>query len=185
MKNIAIQDFMDKHEACTPGRLWVKEQGFTTCKETFDALCDGKAGGDSFDWAIWFVSRPGVLDKRELVGFAAWCARRVAHLLNDERSVNALELSERYAAGEDISNDELKAAADAADDAYWAISVLTAACWASHAAYWAVGAAYWASRTAAAASWAAYAAGAATDPDAERRAQLEHLRGLVKFEDGE
>lgn len=52
MKNIPIQDFMDEHRACRAGRRWVAEMGFTTCKETFEALCNGKAGEDSYNWAV-------------------------------------------------------------------------------------------------------------------------------------
>ena len=97
MKNIPIQDFMDDHDARVFCRGWVAEMGYTTCKETFKALCDGKAGEDSCGWAMRFATRPGVLSGIELVGLAAWRARRVARLLTDERSVKALDLAERYA----------------------------------------------------------------------------------------
>lgn len=203
MKNISIQSFMDEHNACVFGRRWVAEMGFTTCKETFEALCNGKAGEDSYSWALWFAMRPGVLSQREIAGFAAWCARRVAHLLTDKRSVKTLELAERFAAGEEISTDELvkaeevasaaaraaraahavRDAADAADaarvsraanaarDAVWA--TWNAACAADWTTAWTANYA---------ANWAVCAA---ADRDAERRAQLEHLREIVKFEEAE
>ena len=179
MKNISIQSFMDEHNACVFGRRWVAEMGFTTCKETFEALCNGKAGEDSYSWALWFAMRPGVLSGSELVGLAAWCTRRVAHLLTDDRSIKALELAERFAAGEEVPADELKKAIDAAcaaRDAAWAAA--RDAAWAAAHAAWATWAA-WAAWAASRAAWAA------TAPDAECRAQLEHLREIVKFEEAE
>lgn len=166
MKNIPIQDFMDEHRACRAGRRWVAEMGFATCRETFEALCNGKAGEDSYNWAVWFATRPGVLSGSELVGLAAWCTRRVAHLLTDDRSIKALELAERFAAGEWIFTDEIQMAADAAWAAYAVDAVDEAdAAWAARAV------------------WAA--TDAAADPDAECRAQLEHLLEIVKFEEAE
>ncbi len=169
MKNLSIYDFMDEHNACEPGRRWVAEMGFTTCHETFEALCNGKSGENGYGWALWFATRPGVLNQHELVGFAAWCARRVAYLLTDERSVKALELAERFAAGKKIPIDELKEAAAVAVDA-------TRVSRAAHAARNAA-------RDSADTAWTA--ADAASDPDAERLAQLEHLREIVRFEEAE
>ena len=158
MKNIPIQDFMDEHRACRAGRRWVAEMGFATCRETFEALCNGKAEEKGYDWAMWFATRPGVLSQRELVGLAAWCTRHVAHLLTDDRSIKALELAERFAAGEEVPADELKKAIDAARSACTACAAWAAA----RNAVW-----------------------AAADPDTERRAQLERLREIVKFEEAE
>ena len=161
MKNIPIQDFMDEHRACRAGRRWVAEMGFATCRETFEALCNGKAGEDSHNWAVWFATRPGVLSQRELVGLAAWCTRRVAHLLTDDRSIKALELAEYFAVGEWIFADEIQMVVDAARAAAYAVDEVDEA-------------------------WAARAAAYAVDAvDAERQAQLEHLREIVKFEEEE
>ena len=48
--------------------------------------------------------------------FAVWCARQVQHLMNDERSINALDVAEKFANGE-ATQDDLVAARDAAWDA--------------------------------------------------------------------
>lgn len=48
--------------------------------------------------------------------FAVWCARRVQHLMQDPRSIAALDVAERHAHG-DATDDELDAARAAARDA--------------------------------------------------------------------
>ena len=70
--------------------------------------------------------------------FAVWCARQVAHLMTDERSLKALDVAEAYARGE-AGEEELDAAlatswaawttraARATRDAAWAVYVVTRA----------------------------------------------------------
>jgi hypothetical protein len=69
---------------------------------------------------------------REMRLYAVACARRVQHLMTDPRSINAVDVAERYANGE-ATDKELKAAraaawaaADAARDAPW-VAALAAA----------------------------------------------------------
>ena len=62
--------------------------------------------------------------------YAARCARRVQHLLTDERSLQALDVAERHARGE-ATDEELAAARGAAEDA-----VLGAAWVATWSAAW-------------------------------------------------
>jgi len=50
---------------------------------------------------------------REKRLFAVWCVRQVQHLMPDKRSIDALDVAERYANGE-ATIDELVAARDAA-----------------------------------------------------------------------
>lgn len=72
------------------------------------------------DWLIWIATQPGVLDDRTLRKFAAWSARRVQHLMDDPRSVAALDVAERHADG--LATDvDLVAARDAA----WAVARVT------------------------------------------------------------
>ena len=54
--------------------------------------------------------------ERELRLYAVWCARQVQHLMKDQRSLDALDVAERYA-NEKATADELDAARDAAWDA--------------------------------------------------------------------
>ena len=50
--------------------------------------------------------------------YAVWCARQVQHLMTDRRSLDALDVAERHAAG-DATDQELSAARAAAWDAAW------------------------------------------------------------------
>ena len=58
---------------------------------------------------------------REWRLFAVWCARKVQHLMKDPRSLNALDVAERFANGL-AHRDELNAARDAAWDAAWDVA---------------------------------------------------------------
>ena len=105
---------------------------------------------------------------REMRLYAVWCARQVQSLLEDPRSVTALDVAERHANGV-ASNDELAAAWAAAGKAAWAA-------WAAWAAA-AAGAAWNAAEAAAAsaaydAAWAAAAAGASK---AAQAAELQRI----------
>lgn len=102
---------------------------------------------------------------REWRLFAVWCARQVQHLMKDQRSIDALDVAERYANGE-ATEQELEmaraAAWDAARDAAW-------------------GAAYAAARAAElATAWdAARAAALVTAWDAARAAQTKRFLEIV------
>ncbi len=65
--------------------------------------------------ALW-CCRAAPEHDREWRLFAVWCARQVQHLMDDQRSIDALNVAERYANGE-ASDNELTAARDAARDA--------------------------------------------------------------------
>lgn len=69
------------------------------------------------DWLVWIATQRGVLDDCTLRKFAAWSARRVQHLMDDPRSIAALDVAERHADG--LATDvDLVAARDAA----WAVA---------------------------------------------------------------
>ena len=92
--------------------------------------------------------------------FAVWAARQVEHLMDDDRSLNALDVAWRHSEGS-ATDDELDAARDAAWDAAWAAARAAArdAAWdAARDAAWAAArdAAWDAARDAARdAAWAA------------------------------
>lgn len=105
------------------GRAWLRKRG--ACNEVYKWACENCATLDDVwatahpDWLIWVATHPGCLDDRTLRLFAVWCARQVQHLMEDERSIAALDVAERFANGEATSEElaAARAAAGAARDA--------------------------------------------------------------------
>ena len=125
---------------------------------------------NGLDDTLWCFRAVEGCDK-EIRLYSVWCARQVQHLMKDPRSINALDVAERFANGT-VSNEELVAAWDAARDAARdAAGPAGDAAWAARAAARdAAGPMGAASRNAA---WAA--AGAAA-----REKQENHLREILK-----
>ena len=71
-------------------------------------------GMDDTLWCLQCLPEHG----RVWRSFAVWCARQVEHLMIDDRSVSALNIAERHAAGE-ATDEELSAARGAAESAAW------------------------------------------------------------------
>ncbi|CAJ3656113.1 putative bacteriophage protein [Burkholderia pseudomallei] len=70
---------------------------------------------NGLDDALWVLHC--ILDAdRDLRLFAVWCARQVEHLMEDQRSKDALNVAERFVNGE-ATDEERDAARDAAWDA--------------------------------------------------------------------
>ncbi len=167
MKTLTWADFA-KHEPCyNPAEKYGEWQGtILELMQHPDIPNEDK---------IWAFTREGIVDDKTLRLFAVGCARRVQHLMNDQRSLDALDVAERYANG-NATEDELAVARDAAwyaasaaaNNAAWYAANNAAWYAASAAANNAEGAAAWA------AAWAAEGA-AASDAasDAERQAQVE------------
>ena len=71
---------------------------------------------NGLDDALWALrSVDGHAREKRL--YAVWCARQVEHLLTDQRSLDALEVAERFARGR-ATREELEDAARAAYAAY-------------------------------------------------------------------
>ena len=100
-----------------------------------------------FEDRLWVVCRNEFISDRTMRLFAVWCARQVQHLMADKRSIDALDVAERFANGQ-ATLAELDAAGAAAGDAAWAAAR-------------AAGDAAWAAARAAAGAAARAAAGAA------------------------
>ena len=67
---------------------------------------------NGLDDALWCL-RAVEGHEREIRLYAVWCARQVQHLMTDQRSLDALDVAERFANGE-ATHQELIAAYDAA-----------------------------------------------------------------------
>lgn len=81
-------------------------------------------GTDDALWALRACEQTKELQRAARL-YGIWCARQVQHLMTDKRSINALNVAERFANGE-ATDEELAAArgardaASAAWDAAWA-----------------------------------------------------------------
>jgi len=103
------------HEPCADG--WKKLLKHLGKTEADDEPLNIKTiiESNGVDDALWCLQTIDSKDK-ELRLFAVWCARQVQHLLTDQRSLDALDVAERFA--HDLASEgELRAARDAARDA--------------------------------------------------------------------
>jgi hypothetical protein len=127
---------------------------------------------NGLDDALWCLRAAEGFD-REIRLFSVWCARRVQHLMDDPRSVAALDVAERFARGEATKKQLASAraaarpvAGSAAQAAVWAAEEAAmearAAAWAAEEAAWAAEEAVWDAR------------------DTERAAQAEELRRICR-----
>jgi len=96
-------------------------------------------GIDEALWSLRACEQTPEMKRAERL-FAVWCARQVQHLMTDQRSINALDVAERFANG-DATEEELVAARNApwgaARNAPWGVA-RDAARGAPWAAVWAV-----------------------------------------------
>lgn len=119
-----------KLNACEEAREWAKGKSIEDIVNT----CDRG------DWLLWLTFKMK-MDKRKVTLAKAKCARTVIHLMKDERSVNAINVAEKYGLGL-ASDKELDSAYVAAYDAYVAAADYVAADYvAADAAYIAAAAA--------------------------------------------
>jgi len=171
---ISIKRFCEKYGACSEGVEWAEKN----CKTMMDVWWNAP-----HDYLLWVATRKGVLTDKQLRLFAVWCVRQVQHLLKDKRSIEALDVAERYANGK-ATDEELKFARDAARAAAWnARAAAGAAAWNARAAAWAAMDAAWAARATAWAAWAARAAARADSATARAAAwdaQDNYLRTQIE-----
>ena len=135
---------------------------------------------NGLDDALWCLRAVKGHD-REIRLYAAWCAKQVQHLMIDQRSIDALDVAERYANGL-ATEYELNIARAAAKDAACAVARHAACDAAIDAAQWAAACdAAWAAQWAAAkdAQW-----DVAIDAqwDVARDAQAKRLREVCEID---
>ena len=144
-----LQTKLKELDACDDAIEWAKD--YDNLQQAWDNCQRG-------DWMIWLINKMEWSNDKDLRLMAVAFARQVQHLMNDQRSINALDVAQRYANGE-ATVDELRAARDAA----WAAWAAAEAAWAAWAAAEAARAAAWAAEAAEAAEAAAWAAWAAAE----------------------
>jgi hypothetical protein len=151
MKTLTWADFA-KHEPCyNPAEKYGEWEGTILDLMQHPEIPD--------EDKVWAFTREGIVNDKILRLFAVGCARKVQHLMKDQRSIDALDVAERYANG-NATKDEVAAARKAAWYAEWdatgaaAVAAARAALDAIREAAWAAAGA--AAREAAEASeWAA------------------------------
>jgi hypothetical protein len=136
-------------DACEVARVWAEDK---TIEEIVEQCHRG-------DWLLWLADKVGI-GLRPLTLAKGHCANTVRHLMQDDRSIKAVDVAIRFGEGK-ATEEELNTAAAAARSA-------AAAAW--YAAYAAWADAAWS------AAYAAYAADAAwADADAAYAADNENL----------
>jgi hypothetical protein len=110
MKTLTWADFA-KHEPCyNPAEKYGEWEG-----TILDLMQHPKIPAKD---KVWAFTREGIVGDKTLRLFAVGCARKVQHLMKDQRSIDALDVAERYANG-NATKDELSAAWAAAREAAW------------------------------------------------------------------
>lgn len=71
-----------------------------------------------FQDRLWVIARTELVSEKLMRLFAVWCARQVQHLMKDERSINAIDVAEKFANGL-ATKEDLAAARDVARDVAW------------------------------------------------------------------
>jgi hypothetical protein len=154
-----MKELLKELNACREAVEWA---GDKTWEEIYNTCHRG-------DWLLWLLKRTmedNEVNLRLLTLVKGHCANTVRHLMNDERSVKAVDTAIRFGEGK-ATREELDAvyydAYDAYDAAYTAVAAaytaVAAACAAVAATYTAVA--------------AAYAADAADAADARTKNQME------------
>ena len=173
MQNILL--WLKRYNACDEGYAY---------SERFNNPITWWNGFERGDWMLWVLSR--LIDRkneaalRKLTLAKALCAKTVLHLMDDERSREAVEVAEKYGSG-NATREELcisaSAAYAAAETAAYAATAAAAA-----AAYAAASAAYATSAAACAADAdsAAYAADADSAASAARKANHAQTAALIR-----
>jgi len=172
-----IENYLQKHNACREGAAYARTQ--KSLAEVWDNC-------PKLEWLFWMLAKQPNKPEKELRLFAVWCARQVQHLMKDKRSLDALDVAERFALGK-ASVEELRAAWDAARGAALGSAGSADAAGAARGAADAAWYAAWGSADAARgsadaawyAAWAAGAAGAAA-LGAARDAQLKQFKKMIE-----
>ena len=116
-----LKELLTELNACNEANGWVSD------KNIEDAVKEVERG----DWLLWLAKKIDIPIK-PLTLAKARCAKTVIHLMKDQRSIDAVNLAEKYGLTDEISDDDLKNAADAA--AYYDAAADAAAYYAASAA---------------------------------------------------
>jgi len=160
-----MKELLMKLNACKDAREWAGDKSW---EEIYNTCHRG-------DWLLWLFKRTNPDDLQPLTLAKGHCANTVRHLMEDERSLKAVDAAIAFGEGK-ISGEELNTSAAAA--AYAAASDAYAyAAYAAYAANAAAASNAFASNAVAAvaAAYAAYAANAAAASNAAAKKENQQL----------
>ncbi len=162
-------EFCDQTRACKDGQIFALKH--KTMAEVWDNC-------PKLGWLFWMLEKQTDKPEKQLRLFAVWCARQVQHLMRDKRSLDALDVAERFAYG-NATEGELAAARAAARAAEAALAAWDTALADAGEAAWDTALAD-AGEAAWAAAWAAARATAqATAWDAAWDAQSAQFKKMI------
>jgi hypothetical protein len=116
-----IHELLIEKKACQSAMDWAKDY------ETIEQIVENVHRGD---WLLWLAKKIDIPIKT-LTLAKARCAKTVIHLMKDQRSIDAVNLAERFGLTDEVILDDLKiayAAAACAADAAYAAADAAAAC---------------------------------------------------------
>jgi hypothetical protein len=93
-----LYKWLRKNGACAPGVKWVIENRIKTFREGYD-----KGYPDDL---VWYVTREGVMTRRQRVAFALYCVKQVSYLLTDTESLAVIPALEKWLAGK-VTQEEM------------------------------------------------------------------------------
>ena len=104
-----------EHLPCADGWQKLLEHLGKTKADDEPLLVSTIHASNGLDDSLWALRAVDGVDREKRL-FAVWCARQAQPLMNDSRSIAALDTAERFA-NDEASAEELAAAWDAARDA--------------------------------------------------------------------
>ncbi len=117
MKN--IHDFLREKHACFEGRKFTGSLTKKECEEkniinqkelTVEEIVDTIERGD---WLLWLAKRVN-MDIKPLTLAKARCAKTVIHLMQDQRSIDAVNLAEKFGLTDEVTLENLQSSYNAA-----------------------------------------------------------------------
>lgn len=102
-----FKQLLIKLDACNDAKIWA---GDMTIEEVI-------RNSERGDWLLWLAKKVDI-PIRPLTLAKARCAKTVIHLMKDQKSIDAVNLAEKFGLTDEVSLDDLKVASKAAAAAY-------------------------------------------------------------------
>jgi hypothetical protein len=121
-----IHELLIELRACNEAIEWANN--YRTIEEIVDKIERG-------DWLLWLAKKVG-MPLKQLTLAKAMCAKTVIHLMKDQRSIDAVNIAEKFGLTDEVTLEDLNFARKNAEAAAYAYAYADdAAASAAHAAY--------------------------------------------------